>query len=109
VQDLGREAVADAGDRADGAAAQEPVEHLRVDADQQEQVVVGVGDVLGRAGEGIGAAELLEADEVAVVAAQLEEERRSRLEAVVGAVVDHGGEVGRGAEDAADVVALGVG
>ena len=68
MQHLPWEDVADAGDRAGGAAVEVAVDHGGVDADGEGDVVVaGAGDVLGGVAECFLAAELLEADEVGVV------------------------------------------
>jgi len=74
VEHLLRQGVADPGDRADSPAIHEAVEYLRVDADHQQQRGAAPGDVLGGAGERGGAAELLEADEIGVTRAQIEEQ-----------------------------------
>ena len=90
------EGVADPGDRADGAAADEAVEDLRVDAHHEGEVRITRGDELGGVAQRLGAAKLLESDEVLVVPSQLSKEISAGLEAVVGAVVDHRGEIAAG-------------
>ena len=68
MQHLARQHVADPGDRARGAAIDEAVKHLRVDADHQRQRRVLARDVLGRVAQRGRAAELLEADEMRMAA-----------------------------------------
>ena len=55
------------------ATADVAVEYLGVDTDHQEHAVVDPGDVLGGIAQRVGPAELLEADEIGVLRAQLEE------------------------------------
>ena len=78
-----------------------------VDADHQRDLVVAAGDVLGGIAQVVGAAELLEADEVPVLGAQREEQVGAGCEAVIGAVVDDGGQVGRGRQDRLEMRLLG--
>ena len=99
--------VADAGDHAVGAAADDPVHHLRVDPDEEHEVVRTRRDVLGGVRQRGGPAELLVADEVGVVVAQAEEQVGARLEAVVRAVVDHARQARRGGEHTFEVSVLG--
>ena len=65
------------------------------------------GDMLGRIAQRLGAAELLEADEMGKLAAQFEEQLGPGLEAVIGAVVDDRRQVDRGLEHAGEMAALG--
>ena len=106
MQNLGGEAIADAGDRADGSTVDVAVIDLRVDTDHQEHVVVDAGDVLGGVGKRFRPAKLLEADEVGMLRAQLEEKLRLRLKAIVGAIVDYRGKLRRGGENSCEVVSL---
>ena len=64
VQNLAGEAIADAGDRSHSSTTDIAVVDLGIDTDHEQDIVVGVGDVLGGVAEGIGAAKLLEADQV---------------------------------------------
>ena len=107
AQHLARKHIADTGDRAAGAAIDEPMEHLGVDADHERDVVRSAGDMLGGVAQGLRAAELLEPDEMRKLFAQLEEQLRSRLEAVIGAVVDDRRQVDRRLEHAGEMAALG--
>ena len=100
------EHVADPGDHADGAAEHDAVDDLCVDADEQVEVRGPRRDVLGRVRERLAPAELLVADEVGVVGAQLEEQVGACLEAVVRAVVDDARQVRSGTEHAVEVIAL---
>ncbi len=88
--------VADPSDRADGAAADKAVEDLRVDAHHEGEVGIARGDEAGGVAQRLGAAKLLESDEVLVVSSQVSKEIGAGLEAVVGAVVDHRGEIAAG-------------
>ena len=74
VQHFAGQAVADPGDRADRATANESMTHLRIDADHQQDVAVGMSDVLGGVAQRIRAAEFLEADEIRKLAPQIEEQ-----------------------------------
>ena len=67
----------------------------------------GAGDVLGGVAAGSRAAELLEADEVRMLVAQREEQIGSGLEAVIGAVVDDRGQIGRGRKDRLEMARAG--
>ena len=100
------EHVADPGDHADGAAEHDAVDDLGVDADEQVEVGGSGRDVLRRVRQRLAPAELLVADEVGVVGAQLEEQVGACLEAVVRAVVDDARQVRGGTEHAVEVIAL---
>ena len=100
------ENVADPGDHADGAAEHDAVDDLGVDADEQVEVGGSGRDVLCRVRQRLAPAELLVADEVGVVGAQLEEQVGACLEAVVRAVVDDARQVRGGTEHAVEVIAL---
>src|SRR3984957_1425245 len=86
LQDLAWQHVADAGDRADGAAVHIAVHHLRVDADGEHHVGIRARDMLGRGAPRRGAAEFLEADEMSVFSPQIEKEVGLGLEAIIRAV-----------------------
>ena len=64
VQNLAGEAIADAGDRPHSSTTDIAVVDLGIDTDHEQDIVVGVGDVLGGVAQGIGAAKLLETDQV---------------------------------------------
>ena len=102
-----RQRVADPGDGADSAAADKAVEHLRVDADHEGEVGITRGDEAGGVAQRFGATKLFEADEVLMVPSQVGEQLGAGLEAVVGAVVDHGGEIAAGREHLREVGFLG--
>ena len=65
------------------------------------------GDVLGGVAQQFRAAELLEPDEMGVFPAQLEEQLRPGLEAVIRAVVDDRRQVDRRLENMSEMAALG--
>ena len=92
VEDFIGEDVADAGDGADGAAVYVTVKDLGVHAHEEGEVGVAARDVFGGVAEGVGPAEFLEADEVGELGVEVEEQLGPGLEAVVGAVVDDGGQ-----------------
>ena len=109
AQDRGREHVADTGDQAARAAANDAVHDLGIDTHHQLEVGSARRDVLGRIVEGFGAAELLEADQVVELLGQVEEQLGPGLEAVVGTVVDDGGKLAAVAQHRGEVRALGGG
>ena len=83
------------------------MEDLGVDADHQHHGAVVARDVLGGVAQRCGAAELLETDQVPVFGAQVEEQIRPCLEAVIGTVVDDRGQVRCRGQDSRKVFRLG--
>ena len=83
------------------------MEDLRVDANHEGEVRIARGDEAGGVAQRLGAAKLLEPDEVLVTPSQVGKEIGSGLEAVVGAVVDHRGEIAAGREHLGEVGLLG--
>ena len=79
------------------------MEHLRVDADHEGEVGITRGDEAGGVAQRLGATKLLEADEVLVAPSQVCKQLGAGLEAVVRAVVDHGGEIAAGREHLREV------
>lgn len=85
------------------------MEDLGVDSGHEDEGVVDAGDVFSSVAQGFCAAEFLEADEGGEFFAKGEEEVGFGFEAVVGGIVNDGGEVATGFEDFAEVVDLGGG
>ena len=107
AQHLARQNVADAGDDAGGPAIDDAMEHLGVDADHERNPGLPPGNMLRGVAQRFGAAELLEPDEMRVFPAQIEEQLRPGLEAIIGAVVDDRRQVDRRLENAGEMAALG--
>ena len=101
-----RQGIAHTSDGAHRSAPHDSMEDLRIHADHQAEVGVAAGDVFGRIGERGCAAKLLEANEVRKLRPQVEKQWSLRLEAVIGAVVDHGREAGGRPQDAGKMVPL---
>jgi hypothetical protein len=64
------------------------MEDIGIDADHQQNIIISRGDVFGRIAQVIVTAELLEADKVREILAQVEEQIGARGKAVIGAVID---------------------
>ena len=109
TQGLRRQCVADAGDDAGSAAVDDAVDHLRVDAHHEVEIIPLTGDVLGCVAERFPAAELLEAHQVMELGGQVEEQARAGLEAVIGTVVDDCGQLTPCTQNSPEVRMLGSG
>ena len=70
AQHFARQHVADAGDDAAGAAIDDAMEHLGVDADHQRDLGRSPGDVFGGVAQRLRAAEFLESDEMGDIGSQ---------------------------------------
>ena len=107
MQHLLGQHVADAGDGTGCPAVDKTVEHLGVHTHHEGERGIAPGDVFGGIAERGGAAKFLEAHEVGIFAVQFKEQVGLGFVAVVGAVVDDGGQVHRRLEHAFKVGPLG--
>ena len=106
VEHLIRQYIADTGYGAGRAAIDDAVKHFRVDAHNQFDVSTPPGDVLGRVAQRFRAAEFLEADEILVVAPEIEEQFGSGSEAIVRTVVYDSRQIRGGFQDSYKMRAL---
>ena len=105
-EDLARQRIAHPGNGSFCAAPDETMNDLCIDTHHQGQIIPAASDVFRCVGQGIRAAEFLEADEVGIFPLQVEKQFGPGFKSVIRAVINHGRHIACCFKDGGEVIAL---